>query len=158
MIERNYLEELYQRQAQIKQMQADLTNEFQKYKRELFKKAKDVLQWKDDNLGQQFLKYRARGYISELRPDCVVLCLPDMDPELPVRYFNVSFDEIYSDNWKEEALEKYRQTMALHEREKELRAQRKALEQEQRERAEYERLKAKFEHTDNSSLEESERE
>lgn len=126
-------------------MQDKLNNEFQKYRKELFEKAKAVLKWKDDNLGQKFLKYKTRGYIHELRSNSIVLCFPDTDPELPTQYHNVSFDEIYSDDWKQIALEEQeRKNQQLLKEEQE--AKEKAiLEHEQRERAEYERLKAKYE-------------
>ena len=144
MIERCHLENLSKRQTEIHKMQSVLNDEFGKYEKELFEKAKAVLKWKDDNLGQKFLKYKTRGHIHELRSNSIVLCLPDTDPELPTRYYNVSFDEIYSDGWKETALKEQEQK-ARQKLEEEQAAKEKALaEQETRKRAEYERLKAKY--------------
>ena len=145
MIERSHLENLSKRQSEIKRMQAELNNEFQKYRRELFQKARDVLKWKDDNLGQEFLKYKTRGHIHELRSNSIVLCLPDTDPELPMQYYNVSFDEIYSDDWKEVALKEYEEKIRQKIEEKQAAKEKALAEKEARERAEYERLKAKYE-------------
>lgn len=145
MIERSHLEDIAKRQVEIKQMQAELNDEFGKYRQELFQKAKEVLKWKDDNLGQKFLEYTTRGHIHEIRQNCIVLCLPDTDYEIPNHYYNVSFDEIYSDNWKELALKEY-EAKKQRKLEEEQAAKENALaEQEARERAEYERLRAKYE-------------
>lgn len=149
MIERSYLEELSRKQSKIKQMQSELNNEFQKYRQELFQRAKDVLKWKDDNLGQEFLKYKTRGYIHELRSNSIVLCLPDIDAELPAQYYNVSFDEIYSDDWKEIALKEYEKKIQEKRKEEQLAKEKALVEKEIRERLEYERLKAKYEQTSN---------
>jgi len=144
MIERNKLEDFVRRQMEIIQMKSALTNEFQKYNKELFERAKSVLQWKDDNLGQKFLEHKRRGHIHELRTSCLVLCFPDWDDELPTQYYIVSYDEIYSDDWKQKALEEQERKAQQALRDEQEAKEKAMLEQEKRERAEYERLRAKF--------------
>lgn len=144
MIERQHFETIARKQKEINQMQFELDDEFNKYSRELFKKAKEVLKWKDDNLGHEFLKYTTGGHIKEIRSNYLVLCLPDTDYEIGNHYYNVSFDEIYSDDWKEIALTSYKNKMQ-QKLEKEKIAQEKLLaDREAKERAEYERLKLKY--------------
>lgn len=145
MIERNHLADIAKRQLEINKMQAELNDEFEPYRQELFEKAKEVLKWKDDNLGQKFLKYTTRGYIHKLRQNCVCLCLPDIDCEMPNRYYNVSFDEIFSDDWKEEALKEYEAKKQRKLEEERIAKENALAEQEARERAEYERLRKKYE-------------
>lgn len=145
MIKRKHLENLSKRQKEINLMQSALNDEFGKYKKELFHRARAVLKWKDDNLGQRFLKGKRLGYIHKLRSKSLVLCLPDWDDELPTRYYNVSFNEIYSDDWKEAALKEYETKIQRKLEEEQAKKEKALAEQEIRERAEYERLKAKFE-------------
>lgn len=145
MIEREHLESLSKRQLEINKMQSKLNDEFNKYKFDLFQKAKEVLKWKDDNLGQKFLKYTTRGHIHELRQNCVCLCFPDTDCEMPNRYYNVSFDEIYSDDWKDVALKEYEAKIQRKLKEEQAAKENALAEQEARERAEYERLRKKYE-------------
>lgn len=145
MIERSELENIAERQKEINKMQHSLNNDFRKYKEELYQRIYDILLWKDRELKQSNLRHTYRGYIHEVRSNCVVVCFPDTDDELPAHYYNIPFDEIYSDDWKPIALAKHEEEIqqAL---EKEQKAKEEALlEQEQRERAELARLKAKYE-------------
>ena len=145
MIERNQLENIAKRQKEINQMQYSLDNEFRKYKEELYQRIYDILLWKDKNLGQSNLRYTYRGHIHEVRSNCIVVCLPDTDPELSSHYYNIPLDEIYSDDWKQIALtereKEIQQALEKEQKSKEI----ALLEQEQRERAELARLKAKYE-------------
>lgn len=145
MIERQHLEKIAQKQKEINKLQSELNNEFQKYYKELFQKAREVLKWKDENLNQSFLKYKQTGHIHEIRHNSLVLAMPDTDAELPTQYYNVSFDEIYSNTWKKTELEKYKKKKEEEIKNKEKENELKLLEQEKQERAEYERLKAKYE-------------
>lgn len=145
MIERSHLEDIAKRQIEISKMKAELNDEFEKYRQELFQKAKEVLKWKDDNLGQEFLKYTTRGHIHKIKQNYIVLCLPDTDYESPNHYYNVSFDEIYSDDWKEEALKEYEAKKQRKLEEEQIAKENALIEQEAREKAEYERLRAKYE-------------
>lgn len=152
MIERKDLENLIAQRVEIGKMYSDWYDEFGKYQNWILNKALDVLIWKDKNLGTKCLCYMyngnyypKRGYLKTVRSNCVVICVPDSDPELPAKYYNVTFDEIYSDDWKEDALKKKSEKAKQTEFEMKKEAEERKRAAEEWERKEYERLKAKFE-------------
>lgn len=145
MIDREHLESLAKRRIEINKLQSKWNDEFNKYHNEILKKAKEVLKWKDDNLEQQYLQYTTSGHIHDIRSNCVVLCLPDTDLELPNRYYNVSFNELYSDNWKEKALEEYKKKKQKIIEDEKIKKEKDLADLEKWERQQYERLKVKFE-------------
>ena len=146
MVERSRLEELAKKQRELKKLEHEWNKEFNPYKIDLLKRAKDVLAWKDANLGTNYFTRDDYHdcYIDELRKNCLVICLVacldyffDTDERYEYGYTNVHYDEIFSDNWKAPALKKYRdqQKQQKEERLKTI---------EDKERQEYERLKKKF--------------
>ena len=152
MIERKDLENLVAKRVEIGKMQADWNDEFGKHKNWLLDKAIGVLLWKDENLGTQCISYTFLGkyypkrcYIKAVRSNCVVICVPYSEPELSSKYYNVTFDEIYSDDWKEDALKKKYEKDKQTELEMKKEAEERKRVAEEWERKEYERLKAKFE-------------
>lgn len=145
MISIEKLKELAVWKEKINKENASWNNEFNQYRDELVQKARRVLKWKDEHFDTSYLRYKQMGYIHEIGSNYVVLCLPDIDWEQPTKYYNISFDELFTEDWKEKALQEYK------EKQKKAAEEAKQLEEELRlameanERAEYERLKAKFE-------------
>ena len=89
--------------------------------------------------------YTKRGKIKKIRNNCLTICIPATDYKLPAKYYNISFDEIFSDDWKEKELETHKQIMKQKKETEENQKQKKLAEKEAWERKEYERLKEKFE-------------
>jgi hypothetical protein len=148
MVEREKLENLAAKQKQLGKMKHELDCEFGKYKDELWKKAMEVLTWKHENLGKRCLeKISMSSYLNgvyEIRPDCIVVRLYNYWWDKYV-YFNISFDELYSDEWKETALREYEARKQKEIEDEKLAKENALADLEEKERQEYERLKAKFE-------------
>ena len=147
MLDRARLENFHKIQCEINRQKAELNNEFQKFEKELYCRSLEVIRWKDQNLGNASLRFKweSRGKVHEIRPNCVVLRILDTDSELPAAYYNVLYDEIFSDDWKEIALIAYEQKKEQEAKAEQEKKEKMRAESEARELAEYKRLKAKFE-------------
>lgn len=146
MLTREELKEFHRRQVEINKQQEALNAEFGKYKNELKERAWEILEWKDENFGTETLRNKAKyATFIKLRENCVVVRLVDYDPEIRNVYINISYDELFSDDWKEAALEAYEQKKAQKAEEERAAKEKEQADKEAWERAEYERLKAKFE-------------
>ena len=119
--------------------------EVSEMKKELIQKAKEILIWENENIGgsydinDQGVHYSCQVEIGEKTVCLNVKCswayggYDENDYEIPLSKF-------FCDDWKEAALAEYQDQLQKKEQEK---AEKTA----KRERAEYERLKAKFENT-----------
>lgn len=110
--------------------------------KELFDKFIDVLKWKNENLGTQYDIDDAKTryfFTSEFYEDNMQV---DVERQWSfgghdTDFWNISYDMLLSDDWKETALKEYQKKLLLTE-------QQKHDEQMQKDKAEYERLKAIF--------------
>lgn len=146
MFDQQWLVNVAEKGYVLRQAKHVWENEFQKKSKKLRDRIYDILEWKDENLNQNFLGCRMlyMFQIKRITRTKVVVKIWKYGADF-ANYYNVSFDEICSDDWKEKALDEYnKKRQDAKRKEEELKAKQEA-EKEEKERAEYERLKAKFE-------------
>lgn len=146
MLTKEELQNLHRRQVEINKQQEALNAEFGKYKNELKERAWEILEWKDKYFSWETIRFKSKFASSiELRENCLTVHLVDRDPEIRDNHINIHYDELLSDDWKEAALEAYEQKKLQKVEEERAAKEKEQADKEAWERAEYERLKEKFE-------------
>ena len=127
-ITKEFLEELIETQEKLKNMYNLLDRSFA-----------SVTRWENENIEKSSLRY-VYGDIQEVSVDKNDVCIETLENDdgyYHHHYYHCPLNKLLNDSWKEESLENYK-------KEKELKDAKIAKELEERERAEYERLKAKY--------------
>lgn len=139
-ITKEFLDELLATQKKLKEMYEALEN-----------RISHVNIWEEEKIGSKHYREDwVRGQITNVEVT---------DSEIEIESFGFDdfyeryresqvyfpLDKLLSDDWKEAALKEYQKKQNALRKKKEQEEQKKVLEKERRERAEYERLKAKFE-------------
>ena len=118
---------------------------YKEVRNELLEKAVEVLKWKNENLETKYVLDYSKD-IYEIRSNAVVIVVYERWAYggAEDHYYNVQFDEIFSNEWKKKAIEELNvKKLRKEKKEKEI-AEKQKLQREENERKEYERLKAKF--------------
>ena len=110
MVKKENLELLAEKNKQLLRLKREINEELSSYQAELLDKAIDVLEWKDNNLGKSYLKDVAIGHylncVHEIRDNCIMVRLYN-HYGIQVVFCDISFNELYTDDWKMAALEAY---------------------------------------------------
>lgn len=147
-ITKEFLKELLETQRKLKKMYDKLEEHIHSSNR-----------WEEENIGREIHR---DGWIHgditrvSLKNRAVEIESFGYDDfyERDIEYwFPYPLDKLLSDDWKEIALKEYQKKQNALRKEKEAEAARKATEKERKERAEYERLKAKFEGLEDETYE-----
>lgn len=119
---------------------------YKEVKNELLEKAVDVLKWKNENLDTEYILDYSKD-IDEIRSNAVVIVVYERWAYggAEDHYYNVQFDEIFTEEWKKDAIEELNDKKIRKEKEEKELLEKQKLQREENERKEYERLKTKFE-------------
>lgn len=133
-ITKEFIDELFATQEKLTQMYKTIKNEYN-----------DIIKWECENVGRTWVS-TISDEISEI---CIAdngnICIKVEDEENYYDEYECPLYKFISNDWKAAEIAKYQVKLKREEEIKKAQMIKKAKQQEERERAEYERLKAKYE-------------